>query len=67
MGNNEIENFCALGKSETLLMKNLAQKHDMSARTYYRVLKVARTIADLAGTEDITEEALLESIRLKVS
>ncbi len=66
MGNREIEKFCALGESETALMKKLADRHDMSARTYYRVLKVARTIADLAGSEDITEEALMESVRLKV-
>ncbi len=67
MGNKEIEKFCALGESETVLMKKLADRYDMSARTYYRVLKVARTIADLAGSENITEDALLESMRLKVS
>ena len=67
MGNREIEKFCVLGDKETSLMKMLATKHDMSARTYYRVLKVARTIADLAGQEDITEEALMEAVRLKVS
>ncbi len=66
MGNKEIEKFCKLGERETTLMKKLAERHDMSARTYYRVLKVARTIADLAGSEDITEDALMESVRLKV-
>ena len=67
MGNREIEKFCVLGDKEMSLMKMLATKHEMSARTYYRVLKVARTIADLAGQEDITEEALMEAVRLKVS
>ncbi|MBQ6575924.1 MAG: hypothetical protein IJL90_07460, partial [Lachnospiraceae bacterium] len=36
-----------------------------SARTYYRMLKVARTISDLAGREHISEEAILEAVRLK--
>ncbi len=67
MGNREIEKFCALGENELEIMKNLAVKHSMSARTYCRVLKVARTIADLAGSENIDENAILEAARLKVS
>ena len=41
MGNREIEEFCTLGPVEEDLMKMLAGKHDMSARTYFRVLKVS--------------------------
>ncbi len=67
MGNRQIEEFCVLGSRETALMRKLADRYDMSARTYYRVLRVARTIADLAGSENIGEEALMESVRLKVS
>lgn len=67
MGNREIEEFCRLGTDELALMKKLAIKHDMSARTYYRVLKVARTISDLSGQNEINEESLLEAVRLKVS
>ncbi len=65
MGNREIAKYCVLGSNGRALMKTLAQKHDMSARTYYRVLRVARTIADLAGQRDITEEALMEAIRMR--
>ncbi len=65
MGNREIERFCRLGDKELTLMKDLSSKHEMSARTYYRILRLARTIADLAGTEGITEEALCEAVRLK--
>lgn len=67
MGNGEIERFCHLGEEEAVLMKKLAMKYDMSARGYYRALKVARTIADLSGQENITCAALLEAVRLKVS
>ncbi|MBQ8666540.1 MAG: YifB family Mg chelatase-like AAA ATPase [Lachnospiraceae bacterium] len=67
MGNREIEEFCRLDTDGAALMKRLAIKYDMSARTYYRVLKVARTISDLAGQNDINEESLLEAVRMKVS
>lgn len=67
MGNREIEKFCVLGEKEMSLMKTLAERYDMSARTYYRVLKVARTIADLAGCDAIDEDSLLEAVRLKIS
>ena len=67
MNNKEIEKYCRLGDKQQALMKKMALRYDMSARTYYRVLKVARTISDLSGTDDITEEALLEAVRLKVS
>ena len=67
MGNREIEEFCRLDTDGAALMKKLAIKYDMSARTYYRVLKVARTISDLAGQNDINEESLLEAVRMKVS
>ncbi len=67
MGNTEIEKFCALADKEMALMKTLADRYDMSARTYYRVLRVARTIADLAGLNSINEDSLLEAVRMKVS
>ncbi|MBO4889369.1 MAG: YifB family Mg chelatase-like AAA ATPase [Lachnospiraceae bacterium] len=67
MTNREIEHFCTLGPEQSSLMKSLAAKFEMSARTYYRVLKVARTIADLSGQNSISSEALMEAVRLKVS
>ena len=67
MSNREIEHFCKLGPDQSSLMKMLATKYEMSARTYYRVLKVARTITDLSGQNNITADALLEAVRLKVS
>ncbi|MBO4903761.1 MAG: YifB family Mg chelatase-like AAA ATPase [Lachnospiraceae bacterium] len=65
MGNREIERFCVLGQKEQELIKKIATQKGMSARTYYRVLKVARTIADLSGQSDIDSAALLEAVRLK--
>ena len=54
--------YCYLDKREELLMEKAFQSTQMSARCYYRVLKVARTIADLDGSEKVEgihiEEAL---------
>lgn len=65
MSNKEIEKYCRLGAAESSLMRTLSEKHDMSARVYYRILKVARTIADLGGQRDITENSIMEAVRLK--
>ncbi len=58
----ELKNYCYLDKREELLMEKAFQSTQMSVRCYYRVLKVARTIADLDGSEKVEgihiEEAL---------
>lgn len=60
--NKDIEKYCKLtGKSEDI-MKFAYNKYKFSGRTYNRVLKVSRTIADLDGKESIEENHLLEAI-----
>lgn len=49
---DEIDAFCALTKEAATLFDMAAQKLNLSARAYHRVLKVARSIADLAGCHD---------------
>jgi magnesium chelatase family protein len=58
---SDMERFCHLGKAEAALMDQLYQSLGLSARAYHRILKVARTIADLEGAEEICEEHLLEA------
>lgn len=58
----DIQRFCPLGKTEEKLINNAFNKMGLSARAYHRVLKVARTIADLDGSEDIKEVHLTEAI-----
>lgn len=65
MNNNQIEKYCALSSEDAHLLEKIAVKYDISARSYYRILRVARTIADLAAEENIKTEHLLEAIRLK--
>ena len=56
-----IDRYCELGKEEQACMEQLYYSLKLSARAYHRILKVARTIADLAGKEKIDTEHLLEA------
>ena len=53
MNHRQVERFCKLDASCNTLMENAFCKLGLSARSYDRILKVARTIADLAGSDDI--------------
>lgn len=57
----DMERFCALGEGEKRLMEQLYSSLRLGARSYHRMLRVARTVADLAGEERIREEHLLEA------
>lgn len=57
----DIEKYCALGKAEQKCMEELFASLQLSARAYHRILKVARTIADLEDKEHIGVEHLLEA------
>ncbi len=61
----EIAKYCELGSKERRLMEKAFINMDLSARAYHRILKVARTIADLEQSERIHENHLLEAIRYR--
>ena len=56
-----IDKFCALGRKEKRVMKESFSKLGLSARGYHKIIKVARTIADMEASEDIREEHLKEA------
>lgn len=58
----DLEQFCRLGKEEEAIMKQAFQTMNLTARTYHKILKVARTIADLDGEERILVPHLTEAI-----
>ena len=57
----DVERYCKLGESEGLCAAQIYHSLQLSARTYHRILKVARTIADLADADEIGDEHLLEA------
>ena len=57
-----LKEFCDLGRREELLMRKAFVSLGLTARTYHKILKVARTIADLDGCEKIRERHLKEAI-----
>ena len=58
----DIERYCRLGKKEEQYMAQLYQKLSLTARTYHKLLRVARTIADLDGNEEIGITHLTECV-----
>lgn len=57
-----LREFCHLGEAESQLMEQLFQRKGLSARAYHRVLKVARTLADMDGKAEIGRAHLLEAV-----
>jgi len=62
MGIREIENSCQLSTESARLLEQASQQLGLSARVYHRILKVARTIADLAAIDEITTQHISEAI-----
>ena len=65
MGPAEVRKYCELDDTGRSLLRTAAQQLQLSARTYHRLLKVARTIADLAGAERIQTAHLAEAIQYR--
>lgn len=57
-----IEEFCPLGQKEQKYMESMYQKMSLTARTYHKILRVARTIADFEESEDIRIHHLTEAV-----
>lgn len=65
MGPSEVSTFCTVDSSGEKLLKAATQQLHLSARAYHRVLKLARTIADLAASEVIQANHIAEAIQYR--
>ncbi len=62
MNHKQVEQFCGLDPSSEMMLKHAMTEFGLSARAHDKICKVARTIADLAGDENIQSEHIAEAI-----
>ncbi|HRY62983.1 MAG TPA: ATP-binding protein, partial [Patescibacteria group bacterium] len=65
MSSEEVRRVCQTDSATQELLKNAVQQMRLSARGYYRILKLARTIADLANEENIKIEHVAEALQYR--
>ena len=65
MGPAEMRKYCSLGEESAALMKNAFDAMGLTARSYDRILKVARTVADLEGSAAIEPQHIAEAIQYR--
>ena len=67
MSTRQVKEICSLDEESKQLIMSAINKFHISARGYVRILKVARTIADLEGTEDIRSKHIAEAIQYRIA
>jgi magnesium chelatase family protein len=65
MGSKQVREICKIDEQGQALLKQAMEKLGLSARAYDRILKVSRTIADLAGSKNIKTDHLAEAIQYR--
>ena len=65
MGPEEMRKYCALDEQSAELMKQAFDVMGLTARSYDRILKVARTVADLDGSERIEPQHIAEAVQYR--
>jgi magnesium chelatase family protein len=65
MNGNQVREYCEISSAGMLLLKTAMERLGLSARAYDRILKVARTIADLSNADNIQVEHLAEAIQYR--
>ena len=65
MSSQIVKKFCQLDNASTQIMKSAVEQMHLSARAYFRILKLARTIADLADVEEIQTSHIAEALQYR--
>ena len=60
-----LKKYCNLDKDSQEILKQAAQVYQLSGRKYNRILKIARTIADLSGAKDIKKEHITQALQYR--
>jgi magnesium chelatase family protein len=63
----DIEKYCRLAPREEAYLENAFSNMELSARAYHKILRVARTIADIDGSEDIKQLHLMEAVAYRIT
>jgi magnesium chelatase family protein len=66
MGPTELRYYCALDEEGYALLKQAFDAYGLTARSYDRILKVARTIADLEESKNITADHIAEAVQYRI-
>jgi len=61
----QIDDVCTLNKTDCVLLQQAIEKLQLSARAYHRILKLARTIADMDSASDIKTQHLTEAVNCR--
>jgi magnesium chelatase family protein len=65
MKNAHIKKYCGLTKDVEQILRQASAKFNLSARSYMKMIKVARTIADLDNSKEITVAHMAEALQYK--
>jgi magnesium chelatase family protein len=65
MGSRHIRRFCEVDSESDNLLERAMEKLGLSARAHSRILKIARTIADIEGSSDIQADQVAEAIQYR--
>jgi len=66
MRNKQIKKYCKLSREAENMLQNAATQWQLSARSYFRIIKVSQTIADLAGDQGINENHVAEALQYRI-
>jgi len=66
MGQADIKEYCKINDQSREMLKKIVEKYQMSARGFFRILKISRTIADLDQSKEINAGHVMEAIQYRV-
>ena len=65
MSNSQIEKYCNLKSDSKKLLVQAVEKFSLSTRAYFKIMKVARTIADINGENDVETDHIAEAVQYR--